>query len=94
MLGQIAKAGERRGARRFSRNESPSIQLLSKVTGGPRVSLLIQIALLQSVGYAGKYIVRVSADQTERADDYDENHGKHHSVFGNVLPFIAQPNVS
>ena len=42
----------------------------------------------------GKYIVCVSADQTERADDYDENHGKHHSVFGNILPLIAQPNVS
>lgn len=31
--------------------------------------------LLQSIGNAGKYIVRVSADQTDRADDHDENYG-------------------
>jgi hypothetical protein len=46
---------------------------------------------LQSVGYAGKYIARVSADQTDRADDYGENYGKHDRIFRNVLTFLAGP---
>src|SRR6266849_3059017 len=51
---------------------------LSRVQGGPRVSVL-----LQSVRHFGKYIVRISTDQTECADDYDENYGKHHRIFRN-----------
>jgi hypothetical protein len=56
---------------------------------GWRVSVLVQIAR-----HSGKRIVRISTDQTDCADDYDENYGKHHSVFGNILACIAQPNVS
>jgi hypothetical protein len=90
VLGQIAKAGERRGARRFAHNEPSSIQRFEQSDRrGLRASVLLQTA-----GNAGKRIVRVSADQTDCADDYDENYGKHHSVFGNILAFIVRPNAS
>jgi hypothetical protein len=46
---------------------------------------------LNSVRYCGKYIARVSADQADRADHYGEYYGKHHSVLGNVLTFLAGP---
>jgi hypothetical protein len=47
--------------------------------------------LLHATGNAGKHIVRVSADQTDRADDYDENYGKHDGIFRNVLTFLSRP---
>jgi hypothetical protein len=40
---------------------------------------------------AGKHIVRVSADQTDRTDDYDENYDKHDGIFRNVLTFLSRP---
>jgi len=50
--------------------------------------------LIQIVRHRGKRIVRVTADQTKRADDYDENHGQHHRVLSNVLALIARPKDS
>jgi len=47
--------------------------------------------LLHATGNAGKHIVRVTADQTDRADDYDENYGKHDRIFRNVLTLLARP---
>ncbi len=52
------------------------------------------ILLVQIARDSGKCIVRVSAYQTDCADDYNENYGEHHCVFGNILACIAQPNVS
>jgi hypothetical protein len=50
--------------------------------------------LIQVIRHRGKRIVRVTADQTDGADDQHENRGKHHGVFGNVLTFIARPKDS
>jgi hypothetical protein len=47
--------------------------------------------LLYFVRHSGKYIVRISTDQTDCPDDYDENYGKHHRVFRNVLAIIIGP---
>src|ERR1700730_903032 len=40
--------------------------------------------LAHATGNAGKHIVRVSADQADRADDYDEIYSKHDGIFRNV----------
>jgi hypothetical protein len=59
--------------------------------GGGKTSLLERHFLLHATGNAGKYIVRVPAHHMDRADDYDENYGKHYRVLRNVLAFRAKP---
>jgi hypothetical protein len=49
--------------------------------------------LLRATGNAGEYIVRVSGDHMHRADDYDEDYGKHHGVLRNVLTDVRRGSV-
>jgi hypothetical protein len=39
-------------------------------------------------GHAGKDIIRVTADQSNSADNDHQNHRKHNRVLGNVLAFF------
>jgi hypothetical protein len=75
----------------LNRNEPSSIQRFAQSDRRAESIRPNSDCLLQSVGYAGKYIARVSADQTDRADDYGENYGKHDRIFRNVLTFLAGP---
>jgi hypothetical protein len=50
-------------------------------------------AIPQRADYGRKDIVSSSAQQAGRADGYDQNYGSHHSVFGEILAFIAEPKI-
>jgi hypothetical protein len=61
----------------------------TRSVGAKQAQILLQIA-----SDAGKYIVCISTDQSHGADNKDKNYGKHHSIFSDVLTFIARPNIS
>src|SRR6202047_704282 len=42
-------------------------------------------------GYRREHVVRVAPDQTDGADHNHQDHGEHHSVFRDVLPFLIAP---
>jgi hypothetical protein len=48
--------------------------------------------LLYFARHHRKYIVGISTDQPDCADDYDEDNSQHYGVFGNVLAFIVRPD--
>jgi hypothetical protein len=54
---------------------------------------LCPLILLQIAGDTGKRIVCVSANQPHRTDHKNEDNGEHHSVFSDVLTFIAPQEI-
>jgi hypothetical protein len=50
--------------------------------------------LLNRAAYRRKYVIRVSADQTDGADNDHQNHCKHDSVLGDVLTTIVIPQTA
>src|SRR3984893_11113751 len=50
---------------------------------------LRQQDLLNRTGDLGKSIVRVGANQPYRTHHDHQNHGEHHGVFGDILPFFV-----
>jgi hypothetical protein len=49
--------------------------------------------LLDGTGNVGKHVVGVRADEANRAHDDDQNDGKHHRVFGDVLTGLIPPEI-
>jgi hypothetical protein len=50
-----------------------------------------QPQLLNRTGGIREDVVRVRADQPDRPHYQDQNHGQHHGIFSDVLPFISRP---
>src|ERR1700683_2194164 len=47
--------------------------------------------LLNRTGDVGENVIRIRADEPNRAHDDYENHGQHHGVFRNILPIFLAP---
>jgi len=63
---------------------------MRRAGSSPRTLLKIIFAPLAAdgTGDAGKDIIRVTADQSNRADDDHQNHRQHNRVLGYVLAFF------
>jgi hypothetical protein len=49
--------------------------------------------LLNRAADLGKYVVRIGADQPDRAHDNHQNHSQHHCIFRNVLTLVIVPKL-
>jgi hypothetical protein len=38
-----------------------------------------------------EYVIRIAADQSDRANNYHQDHSQHHRVFGDVLTALLIP---
>jgi hypothetical protein len=51
-------------------------------------------ALLDRAGYGRENVVGVAADQPDGADNNNQNHSQHNSIFSDVLPAIIVPQTA
>jgi hypothetical protein len=51
-------------------------------------------ALLDRAGYGRENVVGVAPDKPDGADNNDQNHSQHDSIFSNVLPAIIVPQTA
>ncbi len=58
-----------------------------------RVSRFLAL-LRERTSCCGKRIIRISADQLERANYDHQNYGQHHGIFGDVLTFFLRPELA
>jgi|HubBroStandDraft_4_1064222.scaffolds.fasta_scaffold93726_2 hypothetical protein len=60
---------------------------------GKIVSLMLRCAdpLLDRTGDVGENIIRVGADEPNRAHDDHKDHGQHYGILSNVLSFLLAP---
>ena len=49
--------------------------------------------LLNGAGYRGESIIGIRANETNRANYQDQDHGEHHRVFCDVLPAVVSQNL-
>jgi hypothetical protein len=54
---------------------------------------LLQMILLNRACDAGEGIIRVGANQTNRANDENQNHRQHNGVLGDVLALFVVPEL-
>jgi hypothetical protein len=49
--------------------------------------------LLKGASYRGESVIGIRANETNRANDQDQDHGEHHRILGNVLASIVRPEL-
>lgn len=53
-----------------------------------------ELLRIQRTRNGGKCVVRISSDQANGTDDQYQNHGQHHCILRDVLPFFVCPQVT